>query len=280
MTGSSWPTSASTFWKKTIQGAILCDQSTCFDSSSCSRKLPAVWKNFFGTIGGRSLAPSSGTRSPVSAAPPRSNHSRIVGTSRTTISSPSTRPTRPSSNVTRRAMRPPPPRSGRAGRRGRRPSRSAPASKRRVTRLYSVAPSNSNVGSPSASSKVRARGRRSPGGASRAAPTSSTCSSSVCAESPASRTPRRAQLLAMVAEAARLRRAAAGARDRVPVRRNLAPGLSRCAGRRRGRRARRRSDARSSGPSDDSSSSAGTVVPSRCAQAPSSTGTGRSCGNW
>ena len=58
MTGSSCPTSASTFWKKTIQGEILCDQSTCFDSSSCSRKLPAVWKNFFGTIGGRSRAPA------------------------------------------------------------------------------------------------------------------------------------------------------------------------------------------------------------------------------
>ena len=42
---------ASTFWKKTIHGAISCDQSTFFDSSSCSRKLPAVWKNFFGTIG-------------------------------------------------------------------------------------------------------------------------------------------------------------------------------------------------------------------------------------
>src|SRR6266508_168799 len=100
MTGSSWPISASTFWKKTIQGAILCFQPTCFDSSSCSRKLPAVWKNFFVTIGGRSLAPASGTRSPVSAAPPRSNHSRMVGTSSTTISSPSTRPTRPSSKVT------------------------------------------------------------------------------------------------------------------------------------------------------------------------------------
>ena len=54
MTGSSWPISASTFWKKTIHGAISCAQPTCFDSSSCSRKLPAVWKNFFGTIGGRS----------------------------------------------------------------------------------------------------------------------------------------------------------------------------------------------------------------------------------
>src|SRR6266508_4005522 len=100
MTGSSWPISASTFWKNTIQGAILCAQPTCFDSSSCSRKFPAVWKNFVGTIGGRSLAPASGTRSSVSAAPPRSNHSRMVGTSSTTISSPSTRPTRPSSKVT------------------------------------------------------------------------------------------------------------------------------------------------------------------------------------
>ena len=45
---------ASTFWKNTIHGAISCDQSTFFDSSSCSRKLPAVWKNFFGTIGARS----------------------------------------------------------------------------------------------------------------------------------------------------------------------------------------------------------------------------------
>ena len=56
---------ASTFWKKTIQGAILCDQPTRFDSSSCSRKLPAVWKNFFGTIGARSLTSASGKVSPV-----------------------------------------------------------------------------------------------------------------------------------------------------------------------------------------------------------------------
>ena len=48
MTGSSGPMIASTFWKKTIHGAISCDQLTFFDSSSCSRKLPAVWKNFFG----------------------------------------------------------------------------------------------------------------------------------------------------------------------------------------------------------------------------------------
>ena len=150
MTASSWPISASTFWKKTIQGAILCVQPTCFDSSSCSRKLPAVWKNFFGTIGGRSLAPSSGTRSPVSAAPPRSNHSRIVGTSSTTISSPSTRPTRPSSKVTRRAMRPPPRRSDRAGRPGRRPSQPGPARGRASPACRASTPSNSKVGSPRA----------------------------------------------------------------------------------------------------------------------------------
>src|SRR5712691_6074060 len=69
---------ASTFWKKTIHGAILCDQPTRFDSSSCSRKLPAVWKNFFGTIGARSRAPARGVRSPVSSAPPRSKYSRGV----------------------------------------------------------------------------------------------------------------------------------------------------------------------------------------------------------
>ena len=45
----------STFWKKLIHGAIWCDQSTFFDSSSCSRKLPAVWKNFFGMIGASQL---------------------------------------------------------------------------------------------------------------------------------------------------------------------------------------------------------------------------------
>ncbi len=50
---------ASTFWKKLIHGAIRCVQLTFFDSSSCSRKLPAVWKNFFGTIGARSFASAS-----------------------------------------------------------------------------------------------------------------------------------------------------------------------------------------------------------------------------
>ena len=53
--------------------------STFFDSSSCSRKLPAVWKNFFGTIGARSRTSASGARSAVSSAPPRSKYSRIVG---------------------------------------------------------------------------------------------------------------------------------------------------------------------------------------------------------
>ena len=88
---------ASTFWKNMIHGAISCDQLTFFDSSSCSRKLPAVWKNFFGMIGARSFAPESAVRSPASPAPPRSKYSRIVGTSRRTISSPSMRPTFPSS---------------------------------------------------------------------------------------------------------------------------------------------------------------------------------------
>ena len=59
---------ASTFWKKTIQGAIRCDQLTRFDSSSCSRKLPAVWKNFFGMIGARRRPSTSGQARPVSAA--------------------------------------------------------------------------------------------------------------------------------------------------------------------------------------------------------------------
>ena len=45
---------ASTFWKKLIHGAMSCDQLTFSDSVLCSRKLPAVWKNFFGTIGARS----------------------------------------------------------------------------------------------------------------------------------------------------------------------------------------------------------------------------------
>src|SRR3954463_16218648 len=100
MTGSSGPTIASTFWKKTIHGAISCDQLTFFDSSSCSRKFPAVWKNFFGAIGARSFASASGVGSPASSAPPRSKYSRIVGTSSRTISSPSMRPTFPSSYVT------------------------------------------------------------------------------------------------------------------------------------------------------------------------------------
>ena len=75
-----------------IQGAISCDQLTFFDSSSCSRKLPAVWKNFFGTIGARSVAVRERRALARSSAPPRSKYSRIVGTSRRTISSPSTPP--------------------------------------------------------------------------------------------------------------------------------------------------------------------------------------------
>src|SRR5581483_82680 len=169
MTGSSWPTSASTFWKKTIQGAILCDQSTCFDSSSCSRKLPAVWKNFFGTIGGRRRAPSSGTRSEVSSAPPRSKYSRIDGTSRTTISSPSIRPTRPSSNVTSRATRPPPPHAGRAERPGRRPWRPA-RPRRRASAVCKGSDPRTRRSAAAARRGARGPGRRRPGRGSRAAP--------------------------------------------------------------------------------------------------------------
>src|SRR3954466_6575473 len=95
MTASSGPMIASTFWKKTIQGAILCDQSTRFDSSSCSRKLPAVWKNFFGTIGARSRTASIGHERPVARETwSRSKYSRIDGTSSSTTSSPSISPTR------------------------------------------------------------------------------------------------------------------------------------------------------------------------------------------
>ena len=65
MIGSSGPMIASTFWKKTIHGAISCDQPTTFDSSSCSRKLPEVWKNFFGMIGARSCTSSSAYRAPA-----------------------------------------------------------------------------------------------------------------------------------------------------------------------------------------------------------------------
>ena len=86
MIGSSGPMIASTFWKKTIQGAISCDQPTLRDSSSCSRKLPAVWKNFLGMIGARRRTSASATRSPLLAAAgsrPRSNSDRMSGTSRT-----------------------------------------------------------------------------------------------------------------------------------------------------------------------------------------------------
>ena len=51
---------ASTFWKKTMPLLTGCDQLTRARSSWCSRKFPAVWKNFFGTIGARSRTPASG----------------------------------------------------------------------------------------------------------------------------------------------------------------------------------------------------------------------------
>src|SRR6185437_15045280 len=105
---SSGPMIASTFWKNTIPLCTGCDQSTAWSSSWWSAKLPAVWKNFFGTIGARSLTSASGRRSPVSpvppAAPPRSNHSRADAQSSSTTTasspSPSRRPTRPASKVT------------------------------------------------------------------------------------------------------------------------------------------------------------------------------------
>src|SRR3954468_12694575 len=98
---SSGATIASRFWKNTIHGRTGCDQLTLVDSSWCSRKFPAVWKNFLGTIGARRRTPASGTRSPVGAtSPPRSKYARMSGTSSTTTSSPSVWPTRPSSKVT------------------------------------------------------------------------------------------------------------------------------------------------------------------------------------
>ena len=61
---------ASTFWKNTIPLCTGCDQSTARSSSWCSVKLPAVWKNFFGTIGARSLTSASASRSPSRARRP------------------------------------------------------------------------------------------------------------------------------------------------------------------------------------------------------------------
>ena len=92
---------ASTFWKKTIHGAIWCDQSTLL-------RLLLVLAEVAGGVEellrddrrAGACASASATRSPVSSAPPRSNHARIVGTSSTTISSPSTVADPPSSNVT------------------------------------------------------------------------------------------------------------------------------------------------------------------------------------
>jgi len=64
---------ASTFWKNTIPLCTGCDQFTACSSSWWSVKLPAVWKNFFGTIGARSRTSARGSTAPVSATcPPRS----------------------------------------------------------------------------------------------------------------------------------------------------------------------------------------------------------------
>ena len=101
MTGSSGPMIASTFWKNTMPLCTGWDQLTLASSSWCSVKFPAVWKNFFGTMGARSRTEASGSRSPVSATfPPRSKYSRVDPQSSSTTVSPSTRPVRPSSNVT------------------------------------------------------------------------------------------------------------------------------------------------------------------------------------
>src|SRR5277367_4234581 len=98
---SSGPTIASTFWKNTMPLCTGCDQSTACSSLWWSAKLPAVWKNFFGTIGARSRTSARGRRSPVSPTwPPRSNHSRVEAQSSSTTTSSSRRPTRPASKVT------------------------------------------------------------------------------------------------------------------------------------------------------------------------------------
>src|SRR5579862_2854651 len=98
---SSGPMIASTFWKNTMPLCTGWDQSTAWSSAWWSAKLPAVWKNFLGTIGARSLTSLRGSRSPVSPTwPPRSNHSRAEAQSSSTTTSPSRRPTRPASKVT------------------------------------------------------------------------------------------------------------------------------------------------------------------------------------
>src|ERR1700722_10242248 len=97
----SGPMIASTFWKNTIPLCTGCDQSTACSSLWWWAKLPAVGKNFFGTIGARNRTSASGSRSPVSPAwPPRSNHSRVEAQSSSTTTSSSSRPTRPASKVT------------------------------------------------------------------------------------------------------------------------------------------------------------------------------------
>src|SRR5205085_11685463 len=69
----------------------------------CARKLPAVWKNFFSTIGARSRTSSSATSSPVArGTSSRSKYSRIDGTSSSTTLSPRISPTLPPSKVTKR----------------------------------------------------------------------------------------------------------------------------------------------------------------------------------
>ena len=97
MIGSSGPMIASTFWKKTIHGAISCDQPTTFDSSSCSRKLPEVWKNFLGMIGARRRTSRERRAAPLASGAsagsiPRSKSVRRSGSSIGATCSPSITP--------------------------------------------------------------------------------------------------------------------------------------------------------------------------------------------
>src|SRR3954469_16314208 len=92
---------ASTFWKKTIPLFTGWDQLTRARSSWCSVKLPAVWKNFFGTIGARRRTSPRGTTRPVSpTAPSRAKYSTVDRQSSSTTWSSTSRPTCPWSKVT------------------------------------------------------------------------------------------------------------------------------------------------------------------------------------
>ena len=117
-------------------------------------------------------------------------------------------------------------RSGRAGRPGRRPSRSGRAPRRARGGGRAVWPAISNVGSPSASRSTQLGVARAPGTACGCRSANSICSSSVCVDRPATRRAELGELRGVVAEAARLRRAAARAGERRPSRGTAArPGV-------------------------------------------------------